>query len=106
MRISDWSSDVCSSDRAGQVLDAAAANHDDRMFLQVMAFAGNVGGDFETVGEADARDLAQGRIGLFRGDREGGVGGKRVLVSVDIGGGRVIKKKKKEHRTRHAETDV
>src|SRR3569623_2104818 len=43
---------------ARQILHAAAADHDDRVFLKVVAFAGNVGGDFETVGEADTGDLA------------------------------------------------
>src|SRR5260370_15705556 len=51
---------------AGQVLDPAAADQHDRMLLQVVALAGDVAGDLEAVGQAHARDLAQGRVRLFR----------------------------------------
>src|SRR5688572_30539681 len=51
---------------AGQVLHTAATDHDDGVFLQVVAFAGNVGRDFKAVGETDARNLAQGGVRLLR----------------------------------------
>src|SRR5215469_11566806 len=44
---------------ARQILDAAAADQHHRMFLQVMALAGNVARHLEPVGEAHASDLAQ-----------------------------------------------
>src|SRR5579864_1458020 len=54
---------------ARQILDAAAADQHDRMFLQIVALAGDVAGDLEPVGETDARDLAQSRVRLFWRDR-------------------------------------
>ena len=44
---------------AGEIAHAAAADQNDRMFLQVMAFARNVGGDFLAICQADACDFAQ-----------------------------------------------
>ena len=49
-----------------QVLDAPAADHHDRVFLEVVADARNVGRDFDPVGQAHARDLAQRRVRLLR----------------------------------------
>src|SRR4029077_18651858 len=49
-----------------EVLDAAAADQHHRVLLQVVAFAADVTGDFVAVGEPDAADLAQRRIGLLR----------------------------------------
>src|SRR5271157_3894661 len=49
---------------AGQILDAAAAHQDDGVFLQIVAFIGDIGDDLEPVGEADFGDFAHGRIGL------------------------------------------
>src|ERR1700675_1206107 len=52
---------------AGQVLDAAAADHDHGVLLKVMAFARNVADDLETVGQAHLGDLAERRVRLLRG---------------------------------------
>jgi len=54
---------------AREILDAATANQDDGMFLQVVPDARDVGGHLDPVGEAHARHLAQRGIGLFRGRR-------------------------------------
>src|SRR5713101_28892 len=51
---------------AGQVLDPSAADQHHRVFLQIVALAGDIAGYLEAVGEADARDLAQRGIRLFR----------------------------------------
>ena len=51
---------------AGQVADATAADEHDRVLLQVVALARDVGRDLLAVREAHARDLAQGRVGLLR----------------------------------------
>src|SRR5215468_7724295 len=40
---------------AGQVLDAAAADHHHRVLLQIVALARDVAGDLEAVGQPDAR---------------------------------------------------
>src|SRR5271168_1268215 len=48
-----------------QILHTAAADEHDRVLLQVVADAGNVGGDFHAIGQADTRDLAQRRVRLL-----------------------------------------
>src|SRR6185437_5828911 len=54
---------------ARQVLDAAAADQHDRVLLQVVAFARDVGADLHAVGQPDTGDLAQGRVRLLRRGR-------------------------------------
>src|SRR5680860_158290 len=51
---------------ARQILDPAAADQHHRVLLQVVALAGDVGGDLHPVGEANTGDLAQGRVRLLR----------------------------------------
>ena len=50
---------------ARQILHTAAADEHDRVLLQVVADAGNVGGDLNPVGKPDAGNLAQGRVRLL-----------------------------------------
>src|SRR5262249_3583593 len=47
------------------ILDAAAANQHERVLLQVVADARNVGRDLDAVGEADTGDLAQRGVRLL-----------------------------------------
>src|ERR1700727_3716536 len=54
---------------ARQVLDAATAHEHDRVLLQVVTLAGNVGADLHPVGQTDTGDLAKRRVRLLRGDR-------------------------------------
>src|SRR3546814_15042850 len=85
MRISDWSSDVCSSDLPGPGPEKRATS-----------------------------PAATGTVGGLAGDEDGGAGeepdrksvveGKSVSVRVDLGGRRIIKKKKKE-RDRKCKND-
>ena len=49
----------------GKVFYTAAANHDDGVFLKVVAFTGDVRGDFEAVGETHTGDLTQSRVRLW-----------------------------------------
>src|SRR5439155_4980870 len=49
----------------GQVLDPAAADEHDRVLLQVVADARDVGRDLHLVGQAHARDLAQRGVRLL-----------------------------------------
>src|SRR3546814_17322436 len=112
MRISDWSSDVCSSDRQPAIPDrcgrlSGGAGKDARLaaapFRQATqgeqargrgartrpAHAATHAGDHSTRGggsRSQARRLA---------DRQSVVEGKSVSIRVDLGGGRIIKKKKK-----------
>src|SRR6266478_4734717 len=49
----------------GEVLDAAAADEDHRVLLEVVADPGDVGGHLLAGGEPDAGDLAEGRVRLL-----------------------------------------
>ena len=51
----------------GKVLNTAAANQDDRVLLQVMAFTGDISGNFHTVGQTHTGDLTQCRVRLLGG---------------------------------------
>src|SRR3546814_13897856 len=101
MRISDWSSDVCSSDlgEPEHVLELADVLADDRGRHAQIACR---------LGEATAFSHAHKRVELVQipdrrhashpkllsADRKSVVLGKRGTVRVDLGGGRVIKKQK------------
>src|SRR4029079_8238948 len=54
---------------AGQVLHTTTADEDDRVLLEVVTDAGDVRGDLDARGQADARDLAQRRVRLLGGGR-------------------------------------
>src|SRR3546814_14997834 len=105
MRISDWSSDVCSSDLdlrgtgrrlsldGGLHLDPQHGRLDDRQLRQRGAAARLPAAPAE---HGAARQLLPHRAGLGIGrDRKSVVEGKRVSVRVDSGGRRIIKTKKK-----------
>src|SRR3546814_17244582 len=95
MRISDWSSDVCSSDLAPGAGDPAAlqaprAHH----------YQGFAGAARSRSAGAVGRAAAGQRFGQpdhagrrAETDRKSVVSGKSVSVRVDIGGRRIIKKK-------------
>src|ERR1700710_2547643 len=67
LRIEDAAENVVA--HARQILDAAAADHDHGMFLQVVAFTRNVTDDFEAVGQTHLGDLTKRRVRLLRGRR-------------------------------------
>src|SRR3546814_19270149 len=100
MRISDWSSDVCSSDLFvvfGVLL-----------VVSVVAARGTLRqgpplrwGDAFTTASTFANHLGQNAtLSLYDAarDRKSVVEGKSVSVRVDLGGGRIIKKKKKQEK--------
>src|SRR3546814_11979560 len=93
MRISDWSSDVCSSDLAvveEQVMDVAeAAALGGDVVVAKLLDAANHGGSSE--GKGFARGQRRLRV---RRDRESVELGKSVSVRVDRGGRRHMKEKK------------
>src|SRR5262249_5768033 len=64
LRIEHAAQDVVAHTR--QILYAATTDHHHRMLLQVMTFARDVSDDFEAVGQADLRDLAERRVRLLR----------------------------------------
>src|SRR3546814_11608777 len=91
MRISDWSSDVCSSDLDGRAVVATRGDRGLERHLPKQRDAG-VGG------ELLASALAEEAVGLAvlageAADRKSVVEGKSVSVRVDLGGRRLIKKK-------------
>src|SRR5450755_4508545 len=51
---------------SGEIFYAASANQHDGVLLQIVADAGNVGGDLDSVGQADAGNFAQRGIWLLR----------------------------------------
>src|SRR3546814_2162986 len=103
MRISDWSSDVCSSDLldAESTPEALGKPTGQDASLGKATFVGQLG-----VREARERaralvrsacarlDIFGEKADLLRQDRKSVVSGKSVSVRVDIGGRRLIKKKK------------
>src|SRR3546814_21080356 len=86
MRISDWSSDVCSSDRI--------AEQNLNLYLAAVLEATLLP---PPMPEADWREtmdrLSTEGVAAYRGDRKSVGKGKRVSVRVDVGGRRIIKKK-------------
>src|SRR3546814_11564096 len=100
MRISDWSSDVCSSDlnqRPHHPLAAVRPQVRDHLGdgLRV-AQRGHALIQRLTQDSHPARQAREEQAWAKQGkaDRKSGVEGKSVAVSVDLGGRRIIKKKK------------
>src|SRR3546814_17887420 len=109
MRISDWSSDVCSSDLL--VEHEVRVVHREHVLTRVLAEL--IGAEARKIRmrgrRADLRDLGLGEDrcssqrggggeaadGQHEGDRKSGGQGKRVAGRVGLGGGGVSKKKKK-----------
>src|SRR3546814_12189526 len=110
MRISDWSSDVCSSDLPDALIGIsgrARALHriaHGRALPEPELLKLRVGHAFHPLPDL-ARMLADHLLSsaqsgvLGCGDRKSVVSGKRVAVRVDLGGRRTIKKKK--NKTNH-----
>src|SRR3546814_14762826 len=116
MRISDWSSDVCSSDLLDRHVQGGRrlVGDDDLGIVQNRDGDGDAlahaAGQLVRIGAQPGRrirdaDPPQGLFGasegllsrdlLVRLDRKSVVSGKSVSVRVDLGGRRIIKKKKK-----------
>src|SRR3546814_15807104 len=98
MRISDWSSDVCSSDLQAMLAGPGRV----RLGVDVQAHGdarlavGRAGLVLAPVGHHDG-DLVIVGVDVFlhgSGDRKSVVEGKSVSVRVDLGGRRIIKKQK------------
>src|SRR3546814_20414826 len=99
MRISDWSSDVCSSDLSGigRVAYRNAANRAQRTARYQQGIDNRRRGRHTDaqIPRADRRS-ADGVIGAYAIDRKVVVTGKSGSVRVDLGGSRIIKTKKIE----------
>src|SRR3546814_15004150 len=92
MRISDWSSDVCSSDLGGDLQDRhrvrTCLGHRHRPCRFCRRCTGSV-----CCGTSNSGRTCR-RRGRGRRDRKSVVEGKSVSVRVDLGGRRIIKKKR------------
>src|SRR5665213_59165 len=64
-----------------KVLHTTATDQDDRVLLEVVSLAGDVGRDLEAAGEAHTGDLPQGRVRLL-----GGVGVHAGAHATALGG--------------------
>src|SRR3546814_12570300 len=106
MRISDWSSDVCSSDLVQVLVGGVGHLHGEvecaaqlyrlhclRHRGERLVHAVQEGGRLR---RQRLRCLWDVRLEVAAGDRTSGVSGKSVSVRVDLGGVRVIKKKKNQ----------
>jgi len=58
------SSDYMVSD-SGQVLHPASSYDNNGVFLQIVAFARDISGNFHAVGQSDPGDFSQGRVWFF-----------------------------------------
>src|SRR3546814_1202493 len=91
MRISDWSSDVCSSDLSGLDTEARA------LWKGLINVAKEVRLRSGTIAIPDLLSLFRGQFGLRHHpdfeDRKSVVEGKCVSVRVDLGGRRILKTK-------------
>src|SRR3546814_17561760 len=88
MRISDWSSDVCSSDLAIARWREKAGIRKGPLFRRVET---HFDGSVAAIG---TERLHPNSITLIYRDRKSVVSGKSVSVRVDLGGRRIIKKKR------------
>src|SRR3546814_19546816 len=101
MRISDWSSDVCSSDLVEHLV--GLVEHRDAQRRQVERPAFEMVAQPARRADDDMHALIQrpaflaGVHAADAGDRKSGVEGKRGSVRVDLGGSRVMKKKTPEY---------
>src|SRR3546814_20240080 len=95
MRISDWSSDVCSSDLASLVVRVKMPTIPTREWKQMPFFM--VAASHSPLLDFPARESSSVlNILAALEDRKSVVLGKSVSVRVDLGGRRSIKKKKTE----------
>src|SRR3546814_17314747 len=95
MRISDWSSDVCSSDLSASWRSRGRRERklrDRDEHLRSVAEFHHIASDHRSAGrrERTARYIVKRATRL---DRKSGVEGKSVSVRVDLGGRRIIKNK-------------
>src|SRR3546814_15663204 len=90
LRISDWSSDVCSSDLP---LHTIADSNDVIMWHVLGMFAPSFATGWLIKKYGDLNVILAGALASL--DRKSVVSGKSVSVRVDLGGRRIMKKKRK-----------
>src|SRR3546814_14099397 len=102
MRISDWSSDVCSSDLQRRLGPARQAGHHDLEVPAERRLPARPGGRARPHRRGNRRRGDSSRAPRAAGegrlqDRKSVGEGKSVSVRVDVGGGRIIKTKTKRN---------
>src|SRR3546814_15353045 len=114
MRISDWSSDVCSSDLRRRPGDAALFGQLSlvavRRRVEILRAVG-AAHLLAAVVQVERQERAtsqpdSGPDDVAIEDRKSVVEGKRVSVRVDPGGGRSIKKKKEKRNRKHDDIKI
>src|SRR3546814_11853493 len=102
MRISDWSSDVCSSDLPQRNEDGGRCDPEHHRFIRHHPAHDETSSCLILPSSRSRRPRAtwprsgRGSSPSPTRDRKSVVEGKSVSVRVDLGGGRIIKKKKEE----------
>src|SRR3546814_15352698 len=102
MRISDWSSDVCSSDLTGAGQAVAMPGVVDAIAAMRAAGVTVIVNTNRTAANAKGTEDTLRAAGLGELDRKSVVSGKSVSVRVDLGGRRIIKTK--NHKFEHSIT--
>src|SRR3546814_20542665 len=108
MRISDWSSDVCSSDlgmravkdfgQFSNLVPRPTLPHSiPRMPSRILALSASSAAISAMISSGSRSGASSALFGFFTEDRKSVVSGKSVSVRVDLGGRRTIKKKKNRH---------
>src|SRR3546814_11998935 len=103
MRISDWSSDVCSSDLNDhpELMPILTAAFEERLAVGDIEIGGIKFARQDFARHAVALDIGEMRLGAAeplpgkRADRKSVGEGKRVSGRVDLGGRRILQKKKR-----------
>src|SRR3546814_12099972 len=109
MRISDWSSDVCSSDlfllhrpqQAARLVEIAVVGptvERGEALLPGIRAAATVGGTISARAVPRHADEERTIMPIVGRDRKRVGQGKSVSVRVALGGGRIVKKKKNKHQ--------
>src|SRR3546814_12457519 len=99
MRISDWSSDVCSSDLVADHLRGVRVRPEDVVVEEAVPVESRLLGDLWGTDRAvphergDTVERTRSRGELLERDRKSVAEGKSVSVRVDLGGRRINKKK-------------
>src|SRR3546814_11010189 len=102
LRISDWSSDVCSSDLGILRLIAVRAVSrvaPKRPIAKMIVAASSCAGT-PMISRSPARRASSPASQGSTKDRKSVVSGKSVFVRLDLGGRRIIKKKYKRHKSK------
>src|SRR3546814_19793221 len=98
MRISDWSSDLCSSDLGTRTKPASVVSLNSMMVMKSWIDRMKKASTTTSQANTSTRIVTALSKKVVKPDRKRVVKGKSVSVRVDLGGRRIIKKKNKERK--------